>query len=565
MSRTLGLLGAAIAALAVVLVGAATAGSSTGSPPATAEEPAAAIVEVETPALPAGRSNLARERWRRLRQRSAGILTAVASRNGLAIDNRIPETGQFTVELGGESVSELRDRLAADSRVQRVQANHPVELRYLPNDPGFTTQAANVPNGDFRQWNLRHVDAPAAWDLSKGGGAEVAVIDTGVSYSGHVDLGPRTIAALDCTGGCSGGDVSDGRGHGTHVAGLACADSDNGLGIASLGFDCNLFAVRIAFCDEAEAGIVAAGNRGSDAINMSFGGCSGSMADELNYAWSRGSVLVAAGDNVPDAPVDYPSQFVQSRGSGPVLDSGRGLVVTAAKYGGARASFAERTTTISVAAYGAATDQKSGGQQGILSTWPAATTSFETGLGACNCRTSVSGNDDFAYLVGTSMAAAQVSGLVALIRAAKPDISNTRIIRLIKETASHCGSYGDGLGWGVVNANRAVAATDDRDIEPPRSRVKRARQGKLTIARSDKPGKHACSDEVPASGVKKVKIFASINGGRYRKIGNTKGKAFRFRGKPGKRYRFYSIAIDVDGNREAEPDDPDEKLRIKRR
>ncbi len=73
------------------------------------------------------------------------------------------------------------------------------------------------------------------------------------------------------------------------------------------------------------------------------------------------------------------------------------------------------------------------------------------------------------------MATPQVAGVAALIRAVKPNIANTKVVHLIKATASHCGSYGDGIGWGVIRADQAVAAALDRDVGAPELRVKRAR------------------------------------------------------------------------------------------
>ena len=83
--------------------------------------------------------------------------------------------------------------------------------------------------------------------------------------------------------------------------------------------------------------------------------------------------------------------------------AGIGLVVTSASHSGLRSNFAQKTSGVSVAAYGSATDEASGGQQGILSTWPANSTDADLGQGEwigdpCMCRTSVNGDNRFAYL-----------------------------------------------------------------------------------------------------------------------------------------------------------------------
>jgi hypothetical protein len=68
----------------------------------------------------------------------------------------------------------------------------------------------------------------------------------------------------------------------------------------------------------------------------------------------------------------------------------------------------------------------------------------------------------------------------------------------------------------------------------------------------------------PVSGLETVRVFASANGGRYRRITKTTKKKIRFVGKPGRRYRFYSVAVDKAGNQEPAPATPDAKARLKK-
>jgi serine protease len=558
----------AAACLALVaLPAAATAGQE--------ERPAAghglrAVVEIAAPELPSGRAAGARERWREARSRAAGRLTAVSDANGLDPVLRIPELGRIVVPLAGESLAGLRARLADDPRVLAVRADRVAGLRFAPNDPAFNTPDANAPFGEAGQWNLIRSHAPEAWEMSRGAGAEVAVVDSGADVS-HPDLAPRIAGTLDCVRPtatepqCGGTAVSDEEGHGTHVAGLACGASGNGIGVASMGFGCGLYVADVYWCSAVAAATVAAANRFSDAINLSLGDCPSDLAAAIDYAWGRGSVPVAAGTNTPHpGGSNYPAQAIQPEGSGPILGSGKGLVVTAAKYSGQRAAFAQKSSGVSVAAFGAASDALSCGRQGIVSTWPGATTDIDVNCLAqvppAPVRTEVAGDNRYAYLVGTSMAAPQVAGLVALVRSVKPTMPAAKVVRLIKLTASGGGDYVDGLGWGLIDAEGAVAAALGRDIKAPRSKLKAARRGRLIVKRSDDPG----ADELPASGVKTTIVFASVNGRAYRRIGKTRGKWLPFRPKPGRRYRLYSVAVDRAGNREAPPPAPDLKLRRRR-
>jgi serine protease len=517
------------------------------------------------------------------RERSRELLLAVDRRHGLDVGGRSVAGGFLAVELGGDSVAELRERLGDDPAVGSVRAEQLAYPRVNPSDPAFLHHDPNAPFDDFAQWHLAYQSFPRAWELGRGQGGEVAVIDEGV-YVQHPDLAGRVSGTLDCVGlVCAGDNVSDETGHGTHVGGLACADSDSGYGLASAGFDCSLYAIKtdLTYTTIINA-IYAAADHGSDAINMSFGGGGpdAELKQALDYAWERGAIPVAAGANepTPSASGNYPAQYIQPEGSGPNIDAGHGLVVTSAKYSGDRSAFAQSTTGISLAAFGSATDAVSGGQQGILSTWPpevpepSIDTEFENRNPPTPVRTSLFGDNRFAYLAGTSMAAPQVAGLVALIRAERPMFPAAKLIRLVKLTASNCGDYAGGVGWGVINADVALGAALDRDLDPPGSRVRSIRlAGRAAAAAARRGGTRAklrlkrydasCSQELPRAGLKSVTVFGSVDGAPYKRLRKTRRKSIMLRLKAGHRYRFYSVAVDHAGNHESAPRAPDAKLR----
>src|SRR4051794_13042974 len=284
--------GAPIAVL-VALVAAAAASAHAGPSTPAAAMPDGAIVLVNTPDLPSGTSPTARMRWHERRAESSQILNRVADRDGLVVETAIPEIGILSVDLGPGGLPALRRRLAADPSVESVHPDPPVQLRFAPNDFAFNNRDPHAPSGDFMQWNLIREGAPRAWDLSRGAGAEVAMVDSGVD-GGHPDIAGR-IAAAAAFG--TSAPTTDTVGHGTHTAGLACGDSGNGFGIASVGFDCSLFIAKEGgFCSDVIDGVTAAANRSSDVISMSLGGCNSALIPALDYAQSRRSVLVAAAD-----------------------------------------------------------------------------------------------------------------------------------------------------------------------------------------------------------------------------------------------------------------------------
>jgi serine protease len=343
-------------------------------------------------------------------------------------------------------LARLKRELLADPRVESVEAEATRELLLVPNDPALSNSDSNAPGGDVFQWNLLRSNFPSAWDQSSGSGASVAIVDTGTEGS-HPDLG-QVAAAVDHDPTAPTGALSDENGHGTHVSGLACGNSNNGYGIASAGFDCPLIVEKLevngnTLTDASIiAGIVDATNQGADVINLSLGGAAPSttLSDAIDYAFANDVVLVAAASNNNTSSQGYPAQYLQPTGTAPDINQGKGLVVTAAEYDDTRADLrpvnpgAGFGTGVSIAAYG----DSSVSTSGIFSSFPADQTTREPAVcptPSCAPRTSFFGDDQFAYLFGTSMATPQVWGAAALIRSLDPGIANTEVIRALKQGA----------------------------------------------------------------------------------------------------------------------------------
>ena len=435
--------------------------------------------------------------------------------------------------------------------------------RYLPNDPALraTEAAAGTPPGTPVQWAAARENLPHLWDVTRGKTALVGVIDTGIDAS-HPDLKGKVFRAVD-QGGGSPAD-SDLAGHGTHVASLACANTDNGIGIAGAGFDCKLILERTSFFEVSIAdSILNAIDSGAQAINMSFGDNGGpqsaAIRSAIDYGVDRGVVFVAAAADTPVTEQGQPANLLQPTGTGADLDAGKGLTVTSADFSGKRSSFAGYGSQISLAAYGSFA--QTGGPPGLFAAFPGNPTTIETDDKCTICRTTFAGDNRYAYLQGTSMAAPQVAAIAALVKNLNPDIPLTEMLRILKETASSS-SWEPELGWGIIDAGAAIDVARKIDRTPPVSEVTAPRRASKTRFKVSWSGNDPALPGLDPSGIRYYEVYAKPSGGAYKRIARTKRRSVRFKARAGKLYRFYSLATDRAGNRERPPSGSDARTRV---
>jgi len=304
---------------------------------------------------------------------------------------------------------------AKDSRVRYAEVDHEAIAVGGVNDYYFVNSY---------QWALTTIQAPQAWDLTTGCSTiSIAVLDTGVDTS-HPDLSGKVVGNINYS---SSGTVSDVYGHGTHVAGIAAAATNNGQGVAGLGYDSTILNVKVMGDDGVGTysavayGIVWAADHGARVINMSLGGTSSSstLQDAVNYAWGKGVVLVAAAGNNGNSVPFYPAYFQN--------------VIAVASTG--------PTDTLSpYSNYGDWVDVAAPGGS-IWSTKP---------------------NNSYGSLSGTSMASPHVAGLGALVFTRVSDTNgngflNDEVRACIQNNADNIGVTG--IGSGRINAYKAVQAT----------------------------------------------------------------------------------------------------------
>src|SRR3954468_18543052 len=166
----------------------------------------------------------------------------------------VPQIRLVTVApRAGEPLRALARRLRVDPRVAAVRVEHRGEVRFQPTDPAFAPPetAKDTAPGTPVEWWAARAGFIQAWDISQGAGARVAVIDTGAEIT-QPEHGSR-VAALQTFDAARSPAGLDTIGHGTHVASLACAAGNNGIGLAGAGLGCRLLVVKSDFSDSSVA------------------------------------------------------------------------------------------------------------------------------------------------------------------------------------------------------------------------------------------------------------------------------------------------------------------------
>jgi len=221
----------------------------------------------------------------------------------VTVNHRIAPLGVVVVNVSADRRDAVQAKLRASRFVARIEKDAVVEkLDTTPNDTYWA-----------QQWGLRRIGLPTAWDQTRGAaGVVVAVLDTGVDAS-QPDLAGAVLPGFNVI--ANNTDTSDVEGHGTSVAGVIAARSNNTAGVAGICWTCSILPVKILGDDGTgdmatlATGIVRAADAGARVINMSLGGPAGSatLDQAISYAVAKNAVLVAAaGNNGVETPF-YPA------------------------------------------------------------------------------------------------------------------------------------------------------------------------------------------------------------------------------------------------------------------
>ncbi|MFO0597393.1 MAG: S8 family peptidase [Myxococcaceae bacterium] len=322
------------------------------------------------------------------------------------------------------------------------------EKGFIPNDPMFA-----------QQWNLKMIRMPEAWEVTRGKGVIVAVLDTGIAWENHDDF--RVVPDLEDSKFVEGWDfvnddqhANDDHGHGTHVAGTIAQATDNGEGVAGVAFEATLMPVKVLdhfgsgnTADIADA-IRWAADHGAKVINMSLGGGGRSavMENAVMYARKKGVVVVCAAGNGGRGVVEYPAAYPGS------------FAVASVGPQGKKAPYSSWGKELDIAAPGG--DKSQGEAAGII----------QNTIDPQDVSQGV-----YASYQGTSMATPHVAGLAALLYSAgakNPDQVEKAIVISAHPPEGSKG-WTDQYGHGVIDAKAAldalkkIRAADVSELLPP--------------------------------------------------------------------------------------------------
>ena len=351
---------------------------------------------------------------------------------GLAVLAELGVPGQGVARLlstQGRPVEEVIAELQADPTVAYAEPNYRVQLA----DEGSVAAVGVNDSQTGGQYSLDRMRVRDAWSLSTGASNVIAVLDTGVQFN-HPDLAGRLLTGYDFVNDDT--DASDDNGHGTWVSGIIAANANDGYGIAGVSWSDLILPVKIMNGEgsgstaDLLAAIRWAADHGADVINMSVGGFpySQAMQDAVNYAWSKGAVLIGAAGNNRREENFYPASFDHV------------VSVSATQPDDEFSNWSSWGPKVDVSAPGSS----------VLTT---------------NCYVCTYGGHNtwgsHTYISGTSFATPNVAGVVALMRARYPSYTPQQIVDRLIATVDDLGYPGFDVkyGRGRVNAYRALGAS----------------------------------------------------------------------------------------------------------
>ncbi len=380
-------------------------------------------------------------------------------------------TDQQTIETVKRTINDLQ----TTGLFEKIAPVHIMKASLATNDPYFSSFGSwSQPYDDL--WGLKRINVPSAWEVTTGTPSTViAIVDSGIDTT-HPDIADNLWTNAGEIGTDANGkdkktngvdddndgyvddwhgwdfvnndnNPTDGRGHGTHVAGIIAAKGNNGRDVTGVMWQAKIMPLQFLDADGrgddigAAAAIKYAADHGAKVINNSWGGpgYNDLIHDAAVYAYTKGSLLIAAAGNERDnlniwyhtpANDDY---FMAVSALTPYDDlalfSNFGSKIELTAPGGDN-SFLTAPSILSLRA-------------------------VHTAMGSIV-------DDQLTRADGTSMAAPYVSGVAGLIFSLHPDWTPDQVRKQLQVTADDIGPAGrdSSFGFGVVNAGRAVGRQD---------------------------------------------------------------------------------------------------------
>lgn len=318
------------------------------------------------------------------------------------------------IEVEAHEVDAVKNNLEKDTSVEFVEEEKQYSFFETFNDPLYETYQAE---------NIEYIQGDLAWDILKPINKHliVAVIDSGVDRN-HPDLKNNIVKPYNAMNP----DLYpvDDVGHGTHVAGIIGAETNNGIGISSISKGVDIMPVKVGdkkslSTFDVAKGIIYAVDNGANIINISIGGgYSQIVEDACEYANSKGVLVIAAAGNEATSNETYPAALESVIGVGAV-DSHNDTLTTFSNYG----------QWVSLAAPG----------QNIYSTLP---------------------QGNYNYMSGTSMASPMVASLASLIKMHAPTLSHQQV-RWMMESSSKAFRGSERLENGRIDALESLKLYDN--------------------------------------------------------------------------------------------------------
>jgi subtilisin family serine protease len=343
---------------------------------------------------------------------------------------------KFESNLTNSDIKEIEEnysvKFSSDSslgNIYTINVTDESKLNNLISDykVSLETDAPVKISSDNIDWGIIRIGADRIWDRSTGSGVVIAIIDTGVQLD-HPDLKQNVVTGYNFVSNTT--NANDDNGHGTHVAGIASA-ALNQIGTVGASHASKILPVKVlnnqgyGYLSDVAKGIYYAADSGARVINLSLGTSvdSKTLRDAVNYAASKGVLLVGAAGNDGGAPCSYPAAYNAV------------ICVVATDNRNRLASFSNM-----------------GGELAAPGV-----SNYSTFIGST-----------YRYLSGTSMSSPHVAGAAAIVMSTCKDCSTSDVRKILQESAVDLGEVGKDVifGYGLVDLISAMNSLQDPVEEP---------------------------------------------------------------------------------------------------